>query len=61
MKQKSFVRAAAVVFLWCAGPFAGTAFIPQKIDALWWQKYQAVRDGREMEVAQCYYYVTAHP
>ena len=26
----------------------------KKIDALWWQKYQAVRDGREMEVAQCY-------
>ncbi len=26
----------------------------KKIDALWWQKYQAVREGREMEVLTCY-------
>ena len=26
----------------------------KKIDALWWQKYQAVRAGREMDVATCY-------
>ncbi len=26
----------------------------KKIDALWWQKYQAVREGREMDVITCY-------
>jgi hypothetical protein len=26
----------------------------KKIDALWWQKYQAVREGREMDVVTCY-------
>ena len=26
----------------------------KKIDALWWQKYQAVRQGREMDVITCY-------
>jgi len=26
----------------------------KKIDELWWQKYQAVREGREMDVVTCY-------
>ena len=32
----------------------GTKPSLKKIDELWWQKYQAVREGREMDVVSCY-------